>query len=197
MPERRNLVIYWLELSFPNWRGARPILHSLGMYTDSMSAQWLGTHCWSLNPDLACSSHATLGKLSQPWMCTLICKMGLKVPTHRAAASFIIYLFSISRQVQFLGLRTEWRTSGTKSLPHRAFILVFCRYNLRAWSKAWDPARHPESAPCYHFSSLVCVSFWSWILQSQYIRYWPLPQGRNFSLFLLSAPVLKFHSMCL
>ena len=43
MPERRNLVTYWLELSFPNGRGARPILHSLGMYTDSMSAQWLGT----------------------------------------------------------------------------------------------------------------------------------------------------------
>lgn len=62
--------------------------------------------------------------------------MGLKVPTHRAAASFIMYLFSISRQVQFLGLRTEGRTRGTKSLPHRAFILVFYTYNLRVWNKA-------------------------------------------------------------
>lgn len=43
--------------------------------------------------------------------------MGLKVPTHRAAASFIMYLFSISRQVQFLGLRRVENQRDKVSAP--------------------------------------------------------------------------------
>ena len=82
----------------------------------------------------ACISYGSFkaGK-AKPSYCSLV----------NLSSAFIMYLFSISRQVQFLGLRTEGRTRGTKSLPHRAFILVFYTYNLRVWNKAWDPAKHP------------------------------------------------------
>lgn len=71
--------------------------------------------------------------------------MGLKVPTQTVAPSVIKVLLSLNLKAGTV-LRAadiEWRTRGTKSLPHGAFILVFWRLNVRAWSKAWDIVKHP------------------------------------------------------
>ena len=112
-------------------------------------------------------------------MCPLVCKMGLKVPTHRAAASFIMYLFSISRQVQFLGLRRVENQRDKVSAP-QSFHTSVLQIQLESVEQSLRPSKASRKCSLLSFliSCLCLVLVLDFILTTHQIL--TAPSGQEF-----------------